>query len=44
MYIKLLLKGEIMRLMREERGESRVLMKAFSFGYQKGVGEPLKQH
>jgi len=34
------IKGEIMRLMREEKGESRVLVKAFSCGYQKGVGEP----
>jgi len=33
-------KGEIMRLMMEEMGESRVLVKAFSCGYQKGVGEP----
>jgi len=34
------IKGEIMRLMIEERGESRVLVKAFSCGYQKGLGEP----
>jgi len=34
------IKGEIMRLMMEERGENRVLMKAFSYGYQNGVGEP----
>jgi len=32
-------KGEIIRLMMEERAESRVLMKAFSYGYQKVVGE-----
>jgi len=28
-----------MRLMMEERGDGRVLVKAFSCGYQKGVGE-----
>jgi len=29
-----------MRLMMEERGESRILVKAFLCGYEKGVGEP----
>jgi len=31
------IEGEIIRLMMEERGESKVLVKAFSCGYQKGV-------